>query len=116
MAGENHWLKIDGSVSQKKSKTMKSKIKFLRRFKLRTATLYTSADSSRRELSAGVLNVTGRARNVGFMMKLLFRFFCILSFGALVAESPQEGAIQLVNQNRASQYKTWFRVEKGART
>ena len=38
-----------------------------------------------------------RARNVGFTTKILFRFFCILSLGALVAESPQEGAIvQLV--------------------
>ena len=35
-----------------------------------------------------------RARNVGFTTKILFRFFCILSLGALVAESPQEGAIQ----------------------
>ena len=34
-----------------------------------------------------------RARNVGFTTKILFRFFCILSLGALVAESPQEGAI-----------------------
>ena len=34
------------------------------------------------------------ARNVGFTTKILFRFFCILSLGALVAESPQEGAIQ----------------------
>ena len=50
---------------------MKSKMKFLRRFKLRTATLNTSADSPRRELSAGVLNVTVRGRNVGFRMKLL---------------------------------------------
>ena len=41
-----------------------------------------------------MLNVSKGAWNVGFMMKLLFHIFCILSFGALVAESPQEGAIQ----------------------
>ena len=35
-----------------------------------------------------------RARNVGFTTKILFRFFCILSLGALVAESPQEGAMK----------------------
>ncbi len=57
--------------NEKISKKIKSEIKFLRRFKLRTATLYTSADSPRRELSAGVLNVTERGRNVGFRMKLL---------------------------------------------
>ena len=60
---------------------MKSKIKFWRRFKLRTATLSTSADSPRRELSAGVLNVTERARKVGFTMKSLsisFLHFSIL--------------------------------------
>ena len=34
-----------------------------------------------------------RARNVGFTTKLLFRLFCILSLGALVVESPQEGAM-----------------------
>ena len=34
-----------------------------------------------------------RAQNVGFTTKILFRFFCILSLGALVAESPQEGAM-----------------------
>ena len=34
-----------------------------------------------------------RAWNVGFTTKILFRFFCILSLGALVAESPQEGAM-----------------------
>ncbi len=34
-----------------------------------------------------------RGRDVGFTTKLLFRFFCILSLGALIAESPQEGAI-----------------------
>ena len=54
---------------------MKSKLQFLRRFKARTATLYPSAHSPRRELSAGVLNVTERARKVGFTMKLLSIFF-----------------------------------------
>ena len=39
-----------------------------------------------------------RARNVGFTTKILFRFFCILSLGALVAESPQEGAIKIYGQ------------------
>ena len=37
-----------------------------------------------------------RARDVGFTTKILFRFFCILSLGALVVESPQEGAMKAV--------------------
>ena len=62
----------------KNVKNMKSKMKFWRRFKPRTATLYPSAHSSRRELCAGVLNVTGRARKVVFTMKLLSLFLHFL--------------------------------------